>query len=505
LQDEAELKEIIRHEFVHVKQRHTHDIIWSELLCILNWYNPFVWLIRKAIRQNLEFIADNKVLEQGFDKKKYQYLLLKVTGNNHFSIANQFNLSSLKKRIAMMNKMKSARAQLIKFLFIVPLVAVMLLAFRNEGNKNNSQNNQTSYAPGQTGDFTDSVPDVELNGSGYYLDIKGKGDECIVLVRDKNKKEIERVPLTKWDQNKEYYGNLYGEIPPPPPPPPPGPPAPPTAPKLPDNVKSLTINNDEVIVLLKDGSTEKYDLNNVEEKKTFYKKYGNSLAPPPPPPPPHAVAGYTIAPGTVIDNSNVYRYSPQSDVTVRPGSTVYAPVHAELNVQEVRVSPTPAIAYVPIHTATTFKEVTVAGVNQTISLKPTKVITTATIAPAINSRVVADLNIESPVLTGGQAFTITSVHIAGETVLELKIFPSTTKERLNRLIDEAKAKDIKLEFDEMKFNKDDKLVSIGGILAKSNSKAQFVITDFEVITLRVTQKDAKYLCSVYGSTEKEVQ
>lgn len=157
LKDEAELKEIIRHEFVHVKQKHTHDIIWSELLCVLNWYNPFVWLIRKAIRQNLEFIADNKVLEQGFDKKKYQYLLLKVTGNNHFSIANQFNFSSLKKRIAMMNKMKSARAQLIKFLFIVPLIAVMLLAFRNERNRDIQQKNPN--AAGQN-DFTDSVPDL---------------------------------------------------------------------------------------------------------------------------------------------------------------------------------------------------------------------------------------------------------------------------------------------------------------------------------------------------------
>ncbi len=50
---EEELKEIIRHEFIHVKQRHTADILWSELLCMLNWYNPFAWLIRKAIKQNL--------------------------------------------------------------------------------------------------------------------------------------------------------------------------------------------------------------------------------------------------------------------------------------------------------------------------------------------------------------------------------------------------------------------------------------------------------------------
>ncbi len=53
LHTEAELQEILRHEFIHVKQRHSLDMIWGELLCIINWYNPFAWLLRHAIRQNL--------------------------------------------------------------------------------------------------------------------------------------------------------------------------------------------------------------------------------------------------------------------------------------------------------------------------------------------------------------------------------------------------------------------------------------------------------------------
>ncbi len=131
LHSTPELQEIIRHEFVHVKQKHSLDIIWGEFLCLLNWYNPFAWMIRAAIRQNLEFIADQQVLDHGTDRKKYQYLLLKVIGNDQFSIASKFNFSSLKKRIAMMNKMRSAGPHLFKFLFILPLAAVMLLAFRN--------------------------------------------------------------------------------------------------------------------------------------------------------------------------------------------------------------------------------------------------------------------------------------------------------------------------------------------------------------------------------------
>ena len=131
LHTEKEWEEIILHEYVHIRQQHTIDILLAELFCILNWYNPFVWLIRHSIRQNLEFIADSKVLENGFDKKSYQYHLLKVIGEPRYRLANNFNFSSLKKRIVMMNKIRSARLHLIKFLFILPLIAVLLVAFRD--------------------------------------------------------------------------------------------------------------------------------------------------------------------------------------------------------------------------------------------------------------------------------------------------------------------------------------------------------------------------------------
>lgn len=132
LHDQAALQEIIRHEFIHIKQRHTVDMLWTEFLCLVNWYNPFAWLLKKTIRQNLEFIADNKVLENGVPRKEYQYLLLNVIGNHQYSIATPFNFSSLKKRIAMMNKTKSARRQLLRLLFLLPATAVLLLAFRSK-------------------------------------------------------------------------------------------------------------------------------------------------------------------------------------------------------------------------------------------------------------------------------------------------------------------------------------------------------------------------------------
>jgi TonB-dependent SusC/RagA subfamily outer membrane receptor len=132
LHTEKEWEAIVLHEYVHIRQQHTVDILLAELICILNWYNPFAWMIRHSIRQNLEFIADHKVLENGIDKKNYQYHLLKVIGEPRYRLANNFNFSSLKKRIIMMNKIRSTRLHLLKFLFILPVVTLLLVAFRDK-------------------------------------------------------------------------------------------------------------------------------------------------------------------------------------------------------------------------------------------------------------------------------------------------------------------------------------------------------------------------------------
>ncbi|MBX3239990.1 MAG: TonB-dependent receptor plug domain-containing protein [Chitinophagaceae bacterium] len=156
-----ELEEIIRHEFVHTRQKHSIDIIWCELLCILNWFNPFAWLLRHNVRQNLEFIADDKVLQSGIDKKEYQYLLLKVIGNRHFVFTNHFNFSSLKKRIVMMNSFKTARIHLARFAFLFPVIAVLLLSFRTNTEKP-VQNNLITGIPPVKVKKTDTIVIVEV-------------------------------------------------------------------------------------------------------------------------------------------------------------------------------------------------------------------------------------------------------------------------------------------------------------------------------------------------------
>ena len=163
LHTEKEYAAIILHEYVHIRQRHTVDIVLAELFCIVNWFNPFVWLIRHSIRQNLEFVADRKVLEKGLDKKGYQYHLLQVIGVPGYRLANNFNFSSLKKRIIMMNKIKSGKTHLLKFLFLAPLAAVLLLAFREKINSPKKINAALSAGVGLSRE-TNSSDTVILNG-----------------------------------------------------------------------------------------------------------------------------------------------------------------------------------------------------------------------------------------------------------------------------------------------------------------------------------------------------
>ncbi|WP_437922318.1 TonB-dependent receptor plug domain-containing protein [Sphingobacterium sp. LRF_L2] len=127
---EVELYDIFKHEDIHVKGLHSLDILLFEMLLIGCWYNPFVWLMRRAVRQNLEFLTDQQVLDKGADRQAYQYSLLQVSKHGaSVSISNQFNFKLLKKRIMMMNKKRSSKIQLSKYAFLLPIIIFSAGAF----------------------------------------------------------------------------------------------------------------------------------------------------------------------------------------------------------------------------------------------------------------------------------------------------------------------------------------------------------------------------------------
>ncbi|KRT13290.1 hypothetical protein ASU31_25460 [Pedobacter ginsenosidimutans] len=130
LHKKQDLNNILEHEKVHVEEWHTLDIILAEICVVFYWFNPGVWLMKKAVRENIEFITDAKILKKGIDKKAYQYSLLDVgTLQSSVAIVNNFNLSDLKKRIKMMNAKRSSKVNLTRYLFVLPVLLCVTLAF----------------------------------------------------------------------------------------------------------------------------------------------------------------------------------------------------------------------------------------------------------------------------------------------------------------------------------------------------------------------------------------
>jgi beta-lactamase regulating signal transducer with metallopeptidase domain len=128
---DEELNMIIIHEKVHIIQKHSYDVLIAKLLCIILWINPIAWLYKKAILENLEFIADYKTSEITNNTYQYQKTLLKVVVcNNQLSITNQFYQSLIKKRIVMLNTNPSQKKNIWKYTLVVPFLIAFIFLFQ---------------------------------------------------------------------------------------------------------------------------------------------------------------------------------------------------------------------------------------------------------------------------------------------------------------------------------------------------------------------------------------
>jgi TonB family protein len=212
LHNEMQTKEILAHELTHVRQLHSVDVILSELLTIICWFNPASWLMKREIRQNLEFLADNKVIESGFDTKSYQYHLLQLSYQTpDLKLTNRFNISPLKKRITMMNQQKTSKAGIFKYLLIVPLGLALIVSSNAEtlisSAKKTMQDKTTAINVQNEPQLTTTKPANKL-------------DEIVVVgyaVAQEKPKAPAPPPVP--EQTSGVNSEVQKEIAPPPPPP----------------------------------------------------------------------------------------------------------------------------------------------------------------------------------------------------------------------------------------------------------------------------------------------
>lgn len=289
------LHTILAHEKIHIRGWHTLDVLAGEINHIFYWFNPGAWLLKKAIRENLEFITDRQLLQSGINAKKYQYTLLNtISGLHGTQLANNFNLSHLKKRIVMMNKDNSSRYHLLRYLALIPVtvaIAIIVTSARGPEPNRKSAGIQNPEMPGRH----DLTPPASQN-SLHKGSLAGKHEENTQEQNDTlpvgYKAFIKRNPsieTMEWVKPKNGKGPV-------------------------------------AIIHLENGKTERYPLLDSTAMKAASAKYGKLPAPPPPPPPlpPKPKVKYT-PPRVEKEHPN----GPPEDILAYANNLHLASFHAE--------------------------------------------------------------------------------------------------------------------------------------------------------------------------------
>ena len=177
-------KDVKIHEEAHARQKHSMDVIFVELLQIVFWINPLIFLLKNAIKLNHEFLADRAVLRQGYSTAGYQQTLLQYSsGDLQSDLVNPINYSSIKKRFTVMKTQTSKSAVWAKGLLILPLIAVLCFGFSNKEMVEKEIN---------------AFPVESISAATLILEVDENGKIFL------QKSEVEIAELRKYVSNRSY-------------------------------------------------------------------------------------------------------------------------------------------------------------------------------------------------------------------------------------------------------------------------------------------------------------
>lgn len=169
--DENVSEEIVRHEKSHIEHHHSADIIFVELMMILQWFNPFIYLYKRELQSLHEYMADHDVVATGVDKKNYMMLILQQCTAADFSgMSNNFSLILTKKRIKMITQNKKAKGVIVKALLTLPVFALLLFA-NCKSNENNAPKEEKLVAT-ETENVSSAVVTTPQNEDEVYMSVE---------------------------------------------------------------------------------------------------------------------------------------------------------------------------------------------------------------------------------------------------------------------------------------------------------------------------------------------
>jgi beta-lactamase regulating signal transducer with metallopeptidase domain len=194
-----EIEKIVRHELIHCRQYHSVDLVLVEMLVIVQWFNPFAWFLKSTVIQNNEYNVDKQLLNNGVERRSYQYLLLQTTiGESNLAVANHFSAYLIKKRIHMMNKSDSPKWYGVKNMMI--LVAVLMVLALGAYLERNMHTNVIASTN------TVSTPVTEKEGPIYIRDGK---IISLIEMRNIDKGTIQSVKYLTGEEATALYGEKY--------------------------------------------------------------------------------------------------------------------------------------------------------------------------------------------------------------------------------------------------------------------------------------------------------
>ena len=196
-------EEILTHEYAHIRKRHSIDLLIADICIFFQWFNPASWLLKQELQNIHEFEADESVIAQGIDAKKYQLLLIKkAVGTRLYSMANSFNHSKLKKRITMMLKEKSNPWARLKYLYVLPLAAIAVTAFARPEISEKME----EISAVKVNDLAEIVQEKVLQDTVKVS--KDEKKDALVVTGVKSKEEEEIVIFEVVEQMPEYPGGM---------------------------------------------------------------------------------------------------------------------------------------------------------------------------------------------------------------------------------------------------------------------------------------------------------
>jgi hypothetical protein len=213
------MEEIIEHEKAHVRQLHSLDILLAELLIIFQWFNPLVWIYKKIVTENHEFLADEAVLHRGFNPESYQLrIIAQLFGIRSMPATHNFNQSIIQKRLKMMKRSKSPTISKLKLLLVIPEAATLFYVFACSSTESDLAAQDIPDTEEES--LVYLKPDVAAEPAGGVMEFRKFIATNVIYPEEAKKNGVQGKIFIQFviDENGKVIANVEnnGKIPPPP-------------------------------------------------------------------------------------------------------------------------------------------------------------------------------------------------------------------------------------------------------------------------------------------------